>query len=377
MNRTTRFFGFTTLAVLCLAMTSHVIAQEDTGTDEADTLSVTMAQGVTAALLAQDVRSAKDLWVASFNTGLASEDGHYLAQNAAELETYNDLKLGYQYIEEDYLRKQLGLEAEQGIIIAQVDATGEGARNGFLAGDIVLKIDQEAVDTQYDFVIELTKDRGQQRTAAVRRDGTLIHLPIVLTEAEVEVPSRWILGIYVDEISELAKAQLSLKGGIAITSFTEDGPAAQAGLLEHDIISQVNGTAISSLEDLRAVLKESNGEAVEVEFVRLGKRLKVDVTPQKLQENVATVDAWTDFSFEEGRATYLPLFYNRLQQADLTTMDGAALAQLGDIAAARGTLLLDAATAMEAQTTKDRLAQIEEILAQLQAAIQELKDQDD
>ena len=230
---------------------------------------------------------------------LASEDGNYLAQNEAELQTYVDLGLDYRFIEEEFLREQLGLPDEQGIIIEGVDEAGEGFRNGFREGDIVLTINEIPVDTQYDLVIALTEGRGEQQSAKVRRSGNEQDLVIVLSEPAVESPKRWIIGVFVDEITDVTRAQLGIESGVAITQLTEDGPAQQNGMVVHDIITHINGTRINSMEELREVVGGSNGAALKLEVVRMGKQVHLEFEPQQVVDASANVNiqgAYVDLS---------------------------------------------------------------------------------
>ena len=209
----------------------------------------------------------------------ASKDGHYLAHDLVELKTYDDLGLSYQFIAADYLRKQLELPAEQGIIITAAATDGEGLKNGFQSGDIVLKVDDEPVDTQYDFVIALSKDRGSERLLQVRRNGSDETFRVKLTKTDVVAEKHWIIGVYVDEVSDLAKSQLAIDGGVAVTGLVDDGPAHSAGIVEHDIVSHINGQLVNSLDDLKKVVAEGDGAALNLTVVRRGKKINVSVQP--------------------------------------------------------------------------------------------------
>ena len=227
-----------------------------------------------------------------YNTMLSSEDGNYLAQNPVELQTYTDLGLAYQYIAEDYLRRQLGLKADQGIIITNATASGEGYKNGFRSGDIVLQVDDESVDTQYDLVIALSENRGQQRRASIRRDGQHLDLVLVLSESNIQIATRWIIGVYVEEISDVTRNQLGIDGSAAITQLTDDGPALKNGMLEHDIITHINDKLINNLEDLRKIVGSSEGESLSLDVVRMGGRIRLELSPQEVPD--ALVNKRTD-----------------------------------------------------------------------------------
>lgn len=68
----------------------------------------------------------------------------------------------------------------------------------------------------------------------------------------------------------------------------EDSPAAKAGLKEDDVITQVNGKAITSTEDLRASVKElKKGDTVKITYKRNNQTQTVDV---KIPKELKTID---------------------------------------------------------------------------------------
>ncbi|MGI9517637.1 MAG: PDZ domain-containing protein [Pirellulaceae bacterium] len=236
------------------------------------------------------------MWVHG-GSNLASHDGEYLAQSGNELLTYYDLGMTWQFISEDWMRSQLQLPDEQGLIVQTADESGAGYKNGFRAGDIILLIDDESVDTQYDFVIAITGKRGQQCAATIRRKGEPMELAVLLSEIdESETPSRYIIGVSVDEISDILKAQLGIEQGVAVTSVTEDGPAIKNGMVPNDIITHLNGDPVGSVEQLRDLLQQSGGESIELTLVRSAANLSITLTPQAVPvDPVVAFNAGVDF----------------------------------------------------------------------------------
>ncbi len=217
---------------------------------------------------------------ALYGTGFASTDGEYLAQSNEELQTYYDLGMTYKYIAETYLRKQLQLPEEQGIIIQTTAGSGDGYKNGFRSGDIVLLVDETPVDTQYDLVQALAANRGTQKSAKIKRDGKPMDLVVAMSELQTKPNTRLIIGVHVDEIDDLVKAQLNVESGVAVTSLVDDGPAKQVGLLVHDVITQINGKPINNLDDLKNIVESSKGETVTLDVVRASRKLTIKVDPK-------------------------------------------------------------------------------------------------
>lgn len=68
----------------------------------------------------------------------------------------------------------------------------------------------------------------------------------------------------------------------------EDSPAAKAGLKENDVITQVNGKAITSTDDLRSSVKDvKKGDTVKITFKRNNQTQTVDV---KFPKELKTID---------------------------------------------------------------------------------------
>ncbi len=79
------------------------------------------------------------------------------------------------------------------------------------------------------------------------------------------------LGVSLYTVNEgiASRYNLSLSTGVLITQIVADGPAASAGLKEGDVIVNINGEEIVTVEDLTRILHSSKiGQAIEVTFWR-------------------------------------------------------------------------------------------------------------
>ena len=223
-----------------------------------------------------------------FDRSLASGDGEYLAQSPSELQTYYDLGMTYKFIESPLVRTQLRLNDEEGILINTTTQDGMGYEMGFREGDLVLTIQEQPVDTQYDFVIAVDENRGDETSAQIKRAGVLTNLSFKLQPADEEKTKRWIIGVSVQEMDEILRAHLKTEG-IIITSVTKDGPAAKMGLQQHDVVTAIDNQDITSTEDLRAAVQKSQGEDVTLKLIRNGGRMTVTLKPV---EQPSSQDPW-------------------------------------------------------------------------------------
>jgi S1-C subfamily serine protease len=77
--------------------------------------------------------------------------------------------------------------------------------------------------------------------------------------------------------------ELERETAVEIVEVVEDGPAARAGVRAEDLVVAVDGTAITSVDDLqRLMTAERIGARVELDLVREGRRLTVDAFPVEL-----------------------------------------------------------------------------------------------
>jgi len=78
-------------------------------------------------------------------------------------------------------------------------------------------------------------------------------------------------------------ASLGQRGGVEIVEVVADSPAARAGLRAEDLIVSVGGVAIEGVDDLlRDMTGELIGERVQLDLIREGRQLAVEVVPVEL-----------------------------------------------------------------------------------------------
>ena len=89
--------------------------------------------------------------------------------------------------------------------------------------------------------------------------------------------SKPYVGISVLDVSEETQ-QYGVPAGVAVQAVTEDAPADQAGLKKGDIITAVNGTAMTSNELVDFVGSSSVGDVITLTVYRQGETLEISVT---------------------------------------------------------------------------------------------------
>src|SRR5215472_5423495 len=91
---------------------------------------------------------------------------------------------------------------------------------------------------------------------------------------------RSYLGVDIQDVTAERVSALKLKEerDVEVTMVDQDAPAGKAGVKEHDVILQFNGTAVESEEQLRRLIRETPpGRSVTLGISREGNPLKISV----------------------------------------------------------------------------------------------------
>lgn len=121
-----------------------------------------------------------------------------------------------------------------------------------------------------------------------------IKLPDVADPAPAEQIA--FLGVVSSDIPDMLADHLGLKPseGIVVRSLVPDGPAAQAGVTIHDVITKVGGKAIGSPADISAEISNHKpGEKLALDLIHKGKPATVEVTLGTRPAEMADVGAKT------------------------------------------------------------------------------------
>lgn len=91
--------------------------------------------------------------------------------------------------------------------------------------------------------------------------------------------SRAGLGVTLKEISSTTSKYYGVTKGLYISSVTENGPAAQAGLKTGDMITKFGDTDVSTSDELTSAIKKTSiGDKVTLTIVRNNRTMTVEVT---------------------------------------------------------------------------------------------------
>jgi membrane-associated protease RseP (regulator of RpoE activity) len=139
--------------------------------------------------------------------------------------------------------------------------------------------------------------RAQERPASDRDRAGILYDILVNDGRRGELPGvvdnlAWIaayhdqaddpFGATFQPVGDALRAQLGLREGegLLVASLLGDGPSAQAGLKQHDILISLDGKSVASAEDLAKQLKAAGDGDVALSVLRDGKPLKFKVRPR-------------------------------------------------------------------------------------------------
>jgi serine protease Do len=146
----------------------------------------------------------------------------------------------------------IGLGKSQGALVTAVDPEGPAAKAGVEAGDVVLRFDGRAIDSQSDLprIVGSTRP-GTKSSMTVWRKGAQRDLTVTVAEmAQDQTASRRgeqpqrpsvpanALGLTVSDLTPEKLKELGIKSGVQVDA--ADGPAAGAGLRAGDLILAIN-----------------------------------------------------------------------------------------------------------------------------------------
>lgn len=168
--------------------------------------------------------------------------------------------------------KDKDLGTVEGVYVAEV-TDGSGAKAaGIESGDVIVKIAGKKVHNMAELQENIAKHRpGDEVKVTVMRDKKEKTFDVTLKnmQGNTEVVKRFdldMLGAAFQPISDDVKRHLGVSYGLQVTG-VDKGKFAQAGIKKGFVILKINGTKITSEEDLANVLKSANQSPERVLFI--------------------------------------------------------------------------------------------------------------
>ena len=212
--------------------------------------------------------------------------------------------------------KELNLSPVRGVLVTDVVPDGPAAKAGLQTNDVIVQYDSHDVEGTVQFrrlvretppgrsvgMTVLRAGREEKLTIQVGKrgrtlgsEGTALVLPPQGFNFKMEMPELFMgmtptLGIEAEDVTGQLGAYFKVPGddGVLIRSVSAGTPAAKAGLKAGDVITRVDGLTVTTLNELRARLREKRDEkTVSLMVMRQGAPMSVTVTLETPEQEPA------------------------------------------------------------------------------------------
>ena len=224
------------------------------------------------------------------NTAILSRTGSYTGYGFAipvdiVAKTINDL-IQYGVVQKGFvgadvidlntqLANELKLDAAtasqlNGVIINYLDVNGPAAKAGLRKNDVILKINEEAIEGKSAFNEQLSYYRpGDKIKVSYLRNGTLKDVQLTLTNQEgttsllkkQDAFTITGLGAELVNVSKVERDRLGIGGGVRVTKLTQ-GLISRLGVEEGFIITSINRQPVQSPQEVADLLSNASGRVL-------------------------------------------------------------------------------------------------------------------
>jgi len=217
------------------------------------------------------------------NTAIASRNGAFVGYSFAipvtivekvveDLIEYGEVQRAILGVEISDVTAELAererIEKIEGVYVATVREDGAARKAGIKEKDIIISIDDTRVNSSAELQEVVSKYRpGQEVRVVVKRDGNLKQFDLILrnlegsTEIVKKADVTELLGASFEPLTEREKQNLGIRSGIKVKS-VRSGKFKKVGIEEGFVLTSVNKKPVSSVKDIDAILKDSEGGVI-------------------------------------------------------------------------------------------------------------------
>jgi serine protease Do len=164
------------------------------------------------------------------------------------------------------LADSFGLDRPEGALVANVEKGSPAERAGLKPGDVIRSANGSPVVASGDLPAIVGRSApGDQLNMEIWRQGKKVQLSARLAASNDKVASAGPassqagddkLGLALRPLEPEEKQQVGLRNGLVVEDV--DGAAERAGVAQGDIVLAVNGTPVTSVEQMRAAVSKSD-----------------------------------------------------------------------------------------------------------------------
>ncbi|QWV97669.1 DegQ family serine endoprotease [Geomonas nitrogeniifigens] len=166
------------------------------------------------------------------------------------------LGVSVQMVTQD-LANSFGMDSEQGALVAEVIKDSPAEKAGVKGGDIILEYDGHTIKEMGELPRRVAATPvGKKVKLVVLRDGKKVPLEVAIEklkegEDEDAAVTGDRLGLKVIDLTPERAQQMRLQGekGVLVADVQTDSIAERAGIVEGDLIREINGVRISGVKE--------------------------------------------------------------------------------------------------------------------------------
>lgn len=215
------------------------------------------------------------------NTAIASQTGSYSGYSFAipsnivqkivsDLKEYGDVQRALLNVNigdiNAEVAKKYNLDKIEGVFVGKVLSGGAADLAGIKDNDVIISVDNVPVNSTAELQEQISKHRpGDKVVVEIKRDNKKKPFNVTLRNkhGDTEIVkgddnSDDFFGAKFAVVSNRDKEELGIRYGVKITELGS-GKFKDAGIKKGFIITQVNKTAVSEVEDLKRIIKNSRG----------------------------------------------------------------------------------------------------------------------
>jgi serine protease Do len=164
------------------------------------------------------------------------------------------------------LADSFGLPQPEGALVSSVEKGGPAERAGIQPGDVILKLNGEAVKDSNELpvrIAELAPNTNAQLEVWRNHETRTVDVKLGTMEATRTASNTGPheeggkLGLAVRPLTEQEQREGNVKGGLVVERAS--GPAAEAGIQQGDVVLAANGAPVNNADDLRGAVEKSKG----------------------------------------------------------------------------------------------------------------------
>lgn len=193
---------------------------------------------------------------------------------------------------------------EPGVTVSAVSPESPAGKAGLKQGDRIVRAGDKEVKKFQDLRAAVARHQpGDPLALTVLREGKEQTLTVTLGDAPPQrtgatppaARARAYLGVYTQSLTPALKDHLGLSAakGVLVTQVVPDSPAAQAGLVEEDVVTHVGEVAVATSKELMDALQEVGpGKEVELTVARGPESVQLEARLQEALAAGGVVPEW-------------------------------------------------------------------------------------